>query len=253
MILVRVLSKIMLRSIEPSFIPLFLLLPFRSFLAFVRLEENAMADDKTTAKSKKQVQAEWDAGEQYCVFYPRLAADELISHANEYIDNNTHRDPNGCTQLHFSALLSRFSESDQSDLLATLDVTTDINARNRWGQTALHFSLCGGSVNDFLTALLQRANLAINARDEWGQTPLHYSAKSWRNSDGICLLLDAGADPSIRDMLGRTPLDIIKAENENLIGSAAEWRLKDALWWQDTDFATCPKCGCRCCGQGQSA
>jgi len=80
-----------------------------------------------------------------------------------------------------------------------LDLTRDVNIKDRIGRTALHFV----REEAFLAPLLSRG-VDINGRDRQGQTPLHYTA----NSSGSFIepLLRYGADPNLRDRSGKTPL-----------------------------------------------
>jgi ankyrin repeat protein len=45
-------------------------------------------------------------------------------------------------------------------------------------------------------------------KDYDGRTPLHVAAEKCRVFDVARVLLDYGADPTIRDSKGRTPLDV---------------------------------------------
>ena len=67
----------------------------------------------------------------------------------------------------------------------------------------------------------------MNARDERGQTPLHRAAWLNRNPAVVALLLDRGADATLRDKDGKVPVEIA-AENEALQGTDVYWRLNDA-------------------------
>ena len=71
------------------------------------------------------------------------------------------------------------------------------------------------------------AGAEVDARDEYGHTPLHYAARSNDNSAVITALLDAGADATIRNGFGDTPWDLAQ-ENEALRGTDAYRRLDPA-------------------------
>ena len=75
--------------------------------------------------------------------------------------------------------------------------------------------------------MLLDAGADIEARDRWGRTPLHWAALFSKNPAVITALLDAGADPKARNATGKTPWDHAK-DNEALKGSDAYWRLNDA-------------------------
>lgn len=58
---------------------------------------------------------------------------------------------------------------------------------------------------DFLLGL----GLPINSEDDAGQTMLHVAAERTQTVEDIALLLDRGADKSIRDRQGRRPVDLV--------------------------------------------
>ncbi|KAL7300569.1 hypothetical protein TKK_0006563 [Trichogramma kaykai] len=117
-----------------------------------------------------------------------------------------------------------------------------INARDKKGQTPLHYAVYKGNVR-IIKSLLERgadANVAdtegltplhiccdshsayyifrissekeqqvqVNARDNLGRTPLHYAVFTCR-IDFVTMLLTKGADPNSADAEGVTPLHII--------------------------------------------
>ena len=61
-----------------------------------------------------------------------------------------------------------------------------------------------------------------------GLTPLHRAVKGG-NFWSINALLDAGADATIKTKDGKTPFDLA-AENPEVKGTAAYWRLNDAQY-----------------------
>ena len=79
-----------------------------------------------------------------------------------------------------------------------------------------------------ITALIE-AGADINAQDERGRTPLHAAADGEEDtSDNIETLLDAGANPLIRDKHSHFPFDFAD-ENDGLKGTDALKRLYWAL------------------------
>ena len=71
------------------------------------------------------------------------------------------------------------------------------------------------------------AGADVNARNEYGRTPLHYAARFSENPEVITALLDAGADGTAVNKDGKTPFDLAK-DNEALAGTDAYWALNDA-------------------------
>ena len=76
-----------------------------------------------------------------------------------------------------------------------------------------------------MIAALVDAGADTKARDKKGQTPLHWAAWYNENPAVITALLDAGSDPKARNEDGDTPWDYAKGR-ERLKGSDAYRRLK---------------------------
>ena len=105
------------------------------------------------------------------------------------------RDRFGNTPLHFAAMqgLQCFN--------ILLSASADVMARNDYGYTPLHYAY-GDPAN--IKALLT-AGADIMARSKNGLTPLHSAAK-FGSSENIQVLLAAGADMMARSKNGLTPL-----------------------------------------------
>lgn len=65
-----------------------------------------------------------------------------------------------------------------------------------------------GDMSRIVTCLKAKPAL-VNARDQNGQTPLHVAAQK-EMKDTALLLLNMGADPTLKDPQGKTPADIAK-------------------------------------------
>ncbi|MDT9237251.1 ankyrin repeat domain-containing protein, partial [Limnospira sp. PMC 917.15] len=65
----------------------------------------------------------------------------------------------------------------------------------------------------------------VNAPDDQGRTPLHWAAAHSEAHYMVRILLDAGADPTIRDADGMTSADLIE-QNRVLGRSAMAGRLR---------------------------
>ncbi len=165
---------------------------------------------------------------------------EAVYHGNTYctkkfleqgVDPNVKNEA-GKTPLHIAAM---YGYRDIVELL--LDHGADPNARDWGGQTPLHW-VAGSGYPDVIELLLERG-ADPNARDAHGNTPLHIAAMAkyfsdeaelmfkiapkilgpagfpYDRTDVVRLLLEYGADPTIENYAGMTPLDLaIKMEND---------------------------------------
>ena len=81
----------------------------------------------------------------------------------------------------------------------------DVRARDKNGQTPLHTAALFAEEPQ-LRLLIDRGRAEIDARDAAGRTPLHLAADVGR-VEATAFLVSRGADVSLRDHEGRTPLD----------------------------------------------
>jgi cytohesin len=154
-----------------------------------------------------------------------------------------HRDDQGSTALHHPANMG-FLEACG----ALLEAGADPNAQDSYGNTPLYFAVRQGHTE--VAELLLAAGADPNIQDEEGNTPLHCAARRHgvaypergapkqaprgeervtpaqpaRIRDGfelVGLLLDSGADPTIRNGHGQTPMDLA-------VSSRVEAVLKEA-------------------------
>lgn len=102
--------------------------------------------------------------------------------------------------LHRAALFG-----DEGLLARSLD-SSDVNGRDRYGNTPLHFASAKGRV-EVIRSLL-RAGAEIDAASPDGTTALMAAAR-WGKAKAAEELLRRGADPMTKDRHGRTALDVV--------------------------------------------
>jgi len=103
------------------------------------------------------------------------------------------------------------------DLLADGD---DVNTRDDWGATALHWAAVTGEGD--ITRTLIDGGADVNAKTQDGSRPLHWAA-FLGEPDIVELLLEAGADPGVQNQKRETPLDTIRAPWSREMAGVVEW------------------------------
>lgn len=93
-------------------------------------------------------------------------------------------------------------------LEALLTASADVDSRTPDGSTPLHEATRNTDAETRAIRILCQHGANLNARDNRGLTPLHVAMeKSMANAAQA--LLDLGADPTIRDAAGRTPVELV--------------------------------------------
>ncbi|CAM9721346.1 unnamed protein product, partial [Hapterophycus canaliculatus] len=120
----------------------------------------------------------------------------------------------------YAALIAGHREARIVDLL--LESGADVHWTNNKGSSLLHF--LGYSANmapddkKVLALKLVGAGVNIDAKDEDGMTPLHIVSQSGDKEMAI-FLYENGADITIRDNKGNTPLQWAQINNHAAVGS----------------------------------
>ena len=110
-------------------------------------------------------------------------------------------DHEGITPFHLAATVS------EQNTRRLIQSGADVQRRTYSGETPLHFAAktCQSNIVGYLLELYQGDLGLVNAQSLAGRTALHEAARSGRQ-ESVKLLLDAGADPTVRDARGRGAL-----------------------------------------------
>ena len=84
----------------------------------------------------------------------------------------------------------------------------DVNARDKYGGTPIHYA-AAWSKNPKVVQVLLDAEANIMARNELGYTPLHLATTNMENPEAIIMVL-LNAVGRVKDKIGKTPFDSAK-------------------------------------------
>jgi ankyrin repeat protein len=120
--------------------------------------------------------------------------------------NLTARDQKGWTPLHFAAFYNHVAIADYFILQGC-----DVDIRNDEGWTPLHCAAFAGHTG-LLIELIQKHNASIDASSLFtNETPLHLAVKEER-AEVVKVLVEHGADVTIKNHLGALPEDFANEE-----------------------------------------
>ncbi len=155
---------------------------------------------------------------------------EIVSYSEKA--NNAHDDNPTTTLFNFVAQMQ--SKTGYRTIERLLAEGADLTATNASGETPLLIAASSGTVNGVTQMLMFPAD--INAQDHLGRTALHWTLSPEINPQWYLdrhvtpgrymlatVLLNAGADPTIKDENGRTAEDYLaslcskKEEQDNLL------------------------------------
>lgn len=132
----------------------------------------------------------------------RSSVEELIA---RHPDTLSITDDHGWSVLHYAA-----SKGDSSTAEIIVNSGANLDMRDNGGATPLHYA---ASERNDVAKLLVRAGADVNSTDLHGKTPLHWLAVEGDGTYIVLQLLEAGADPQIRDSNGDTAGDIALLNN----------------------------------------
>ena len=108
----------------------------------------------------------------------------------------------GRSQLHYAA-----ADGDVTHAQELVAAGQDVSLADSHGWTPLHFAAQASSAA--IAALLITAGAPVDAQDAHGNTPLFRAIFSYQGDPSVIELLRAhGADPSLQNSAGQTPLGL---------------------------------------------
>uniref|UniRef100_A0A1L8DZ93 Acyl-CoA-binding domain-containing protein 6 n=1 Tax=Nyssomyia neivai TaxID=330878 RepID=A0A1L8DZ93_9DIPT len=134
-----------------------------------------------------------------------LSAVSVKASANSWVSVSTHRQEDDIREED-KTIFDHVQEKNFERFLEALENCTNVNDLDENSLTLAHWAADRGQ-DAMLSELLKRAEININVLDEDGQTPLHYAAFCGHPKCAK-ILLDAGADVTIKDSQGSTCLDV---------------------------------------------
>ncbi|MFN8395776.1 MAG: ankyrin repeat domain-containing protein [Bacteroidia bacterium] len=127
-----------------------------------------------------------------------------------------------------------YSASDIVHLLK--EVGVDLQAKNKEGQSPLHFGVSLLGSVEVVEALLG-AGVNVDQTNNRGNSPLFDAVMQFRGRPGqlrkIELLLAAGANPDLPNLSGHTARSVVKERHQRLLAGIGkpEWDLESTLKW----------------------
>ena len=152
---------------------------------------------KENPEEMKRVMAEIEAKEKAKKKKPKVETPKVVSFDPEL------------TQELIEEISQEWFDIDMSKIQDLIEKGADVEAKDKWGSTPLHFA--SGNNHIEIAKLLLDRGADVKAKDNGGQTPLHFA--SWHNRIKIAkLLIEAGADVDATDDDGETPLDNARSD-----------------------------------------
>ncbi|MDY6985652.1 MAG: ankyrin repeat domain-containing protein [Candidatus Thermoplasmatota archaeon] len=178
---------------------------------------------------------DFDLDDPLTAFATYFALDYLTSNDDNGEGSND-RDDNGVTPLMLAA-----AKGDVRRVRDLIAKGADVNARNKWGATALMYAVNhSGSVE--VAKILIENGADVNARDNNGETAL-IDATDRGNREMVKLLLESGADVNARTNDGVTALTYATARRNRdlvrlLLENGADVDIKDEKGDTALDYAS---------------
>jgi ankyrin repeat protein len=111
-------------------------------------------------------------------------------------------------------------------ITAFLFIVFLFSAISRWDKVSFFKSVKHGDTARVIEFLKHGAD--VNARDKYGSTPLHW-ATYYGHVEVVRLLLELGADPTVRNNDGKSPLDVARERGQDDVARIIEEFIRSRL------------------------
>lgn len=159
------------------------------------------------------------------------SAEQALAAFKDIADLNARYEDKYDNILHY--MISAFEKEHLriADFKALIESGVDVNARDKEGQSPLHYTTL--YPNFALAKILISHDADIHAEDKMGNTVLWRAVKNYRGEkellDIILLLLEKGADINKKNNYDRSSRDMIEDRKANITSGSAESDLSEAL------------------------
>ncbi|KAL7718421.1 Protein kinase domain-containing protein [Entamoeba marina] len=99
----------------------------------------------------------------------------------------------------------------------------DVEAKNRNGETPLHYAVRNNCIRMLLVTRLLEKNANVNAQTNRSSTVLHYAVHNER-TDLLSVLLEYGADFTLKDDSNQTPYDVARTKSARYCKSVTDYK-----------------------------
>ncbi|XP_059614829.1 acyl-CoA-binding domain-containing protein 6 [Phlebotomus argentipes] len=133
------------------------------------------------------------------------------SKSKSWVSVSTQKPEDDDIQDEDKTIYDHVQQKNFEKFVEALENFEDVNILDETGLSVLHWAADRGQ-SEMLRLLLKRPEVNVNVLDEDGQTPLHYAAFCGHPKCAE-MLLDAGADTSIKDDQDQTCHDVACDDN----------------------------------------
>uniref|UniRef100_A0AC34FJ21 26S proteasome non-ATPase regulatory subunit 10 n=1 Tax=Panagrolaimus sp. ES5 TaxID=591445 RepID=A0AC34FJ21_9BILA len=145
-----------------------------------------------------------DAGWNLIMLASSAGRDQVVKYLLSSVDSDVnHKNKNGQTPLHYAA-----SKNHPNIVKLLIENNADLNQTDKLGAAPLHRASAQGHI-DVVKILCSNPKIRIDIKDNEGNTPLHLACEDQNDSLAI-FLAKSGANVKMQNKEEKTPLDLCK-------------------------------------------